>query len=196
MGVAHGFSKTERKFFLLYLGIGLEGIKIFNWKRAYTLVDNLTTQKFCGRGQKVLIRTRNLTFAKHVLLIHKKRVETVEIFFANLWKLSKYAILRTKRKQSLATCLSRIILTQKRKVVFLKKVWTLTKYLSYHYYWLAEWVCDINNRFRFITAQLFRQAGTLSTPTPTIHDPIETWKLFPQPSSWKLASHCQNCELT
>ena len=66
---------------LLYLSIGIEGRRILICKKPNIMIDTLATVDFWKIVEEASIRTRNITFDRHVFLITKQlRGETVEHF--------------------------------------------------------------------------------------------------------------------
>ena len=67
---------------LLFLSIGVEGRLILNCKKPHILNDTLSTAEFWKIVEDAFIRSRNITFDRHIFLITKQlRGETVEHFY-------------------------------------------------------------------------------------------------------------------
>ena len=75
---------------LIYLSIGVEGRRILNCKNPHLMIDTLTTVDFWKIVEEAFIRSRNITFDRHVFLITKQlRGETVEHFYGKLKELAE-----------------------------------------------------------------------------------------------------------
>ena len=85
------WSLADRKTVsLLYLSIGIEGRRILNCKNPHIMIDTLSTVNFWKIVEEAFIRSRNITFDRHVFLIKKRlRGETVEHFYGKLKELAE-----------------------------------------------------------------------------------------------------------
>ena len=82
---------ADRKtLFLLYLSIGVEGLRILNCKKPHIMIDTLSTADFWKVVEDAFIRPRNINFDRHVFFITKQlRGETVQHFYGRLKELAE-----------------------------------------------------------------------------------------------------------